>query len=294
MSNPVEFAEIVSQPMPNTTQAPGSPSLPQAALPLQDISQEPLASRIARFPFWYHRIPLPGGLVTPGWAPIDANAYQIPERLDGKRVLDIGAWDGYWTFEALRRGAREVVAIDDFSDYLGSLKQDDRKAWETFDLCRDALGYAEPQCQRGELSIYELSRDKLGEFDVVFAFGLLYHLRYPLLALDLISKVCTGELYVESAILDDFSAYRGGMQHGYPGGQMLMEFYPDDQYGQNHTNWWVPSLHCLAHMVRAAGFDSVNAWKLRGQPQSLAECRGFAKGVKAVPAESPAAITSAA
>ncbi|MCU0227924.1 MAG: tRNA 5-methoxyuridine(34)/uridine 5-oxyacetic acid(34) synthase CmoB [Bryobacterales bacterium] len=240
-----------------------------------------LEARVREFPFWYHRIPLPGGVVTPGWAPIDAASYQIPARLDGKRVLDVGAWDGYWTFEALRRGAREVVAIDDFSDYLGSLKEEDRKAWQTFDLCRDALGYTEPQCQRRELSIYEISREALGEFDVVFAFGLLYHLRYPLLALDLMSKVCTGELYVESAILDDFSPYRGGLHHGYMGGQMVMEFYPDNQYGNNHTNWWAPTLHCLAHMVRAAGFDDINGWKLRAQPGSLAECRGFVKGVKA-------------
>jgi len=252
-----------------------------------------LCSRIAQFPFWYHRIPLPGGIVTPGWAPIDASAYQIPERLDGKRVLDIGAWDGYWTFEALRRGAREVVAIDDFSDYLGSLQQEDRKAWQTFDLCRDALGYKEPQCQRRELSIYALTRDEVGEFDVVFAFGLLYHLRYPLLALDLISKVCTGELYVESAILDDFSPYRGGMDKGYEGGQMVMEFYPDNQYGHNHTNWWVPSLHCLAHMVRSANFDQVKGWKLRGRPQTLAECRGFVKGVKCPGVNAPGTLPAA-
>ncbi len=55
-------------------------------------------------------------------------------------MLDVGAWDGYWTFEALKRGASQVVAIDDFSDYLGSLEQRDRPGWQTFDLCRDAPG----------------------------------------------------------------------------------------------------------------------------------------------------------
>lgn len=240
-----------------------------------------LAQRVARFPYWYHRIELPHGIVTPGWAPLNVDAYRIPERLDGKRILDIGAWDGFWTFEALKRGARQVVAIDDFSDFLGSLKEQDRKAWENFDLCREALGYSEDQCQRHELSVYDLKPETFGHFDYVFAFGLLYHLRYPLLALDRIGAVCTDRLYVESAILDDFSPYRGGMRRGYPDGQMLMEFYPDDQYGGNVTNWWVPTLHCLAHMVRCAGFERVDGWKLMDSPSDLAHCRGFACGHKA-------------
>src|SRR5262245_32354123 len=96
-----------------------------------------LQSTVDSFPFWYHRIELPGGVVTPGWAPLCPPAYRIPEDLTGARVLDVGAWDGYWTFEALKRGAKEVVAIDDFSDYLGSLESDQRKAWATFDICRE-------------------------------------------------------------------------------------------------------------------------------------------------------------
>ena len=133
-------------------------------------------------------------------------------------MLDVGAWDGFWTFEALRRGARQVVAIDDFSDYLGELKPEERRAWATFDLCREALGYDEERCQRYELDVYEVSAEQLGTFDVVFFFGTLYHLRHPLLALDRLSAVCTSEIYVESAILDDYSAYRGGLGHGYPAG----------------------------------------------------------------------------
>lgn len=238
-----------------------------------------LAARIAAIPFWYHRIALPDGVVTPGWAPIDAAAYRIPARLDGKRVLDVGAWDGYWSFEAMRRGAREVVAIDDFSDDLGRSLQVDRQAWRTFDLCRGALGYDPQHCQRQSMSVYEVSESRLGRFDVVFCFGTLYHLRHPLLALDKLGAVCGGEIYVECAILDDFSPYRGGLGQGYPG-QMVMEFYPRDEYGQNLTNWWVPSLACLGHMVGSAGFPRVNAWKLTGNPSELAHCRGFVRGSK--------------
>jgi tRNA (mo5U34)-methyltransferase len=251
-----------------------SATLPQA--PASDLE-----SRIAARPYWYHRIELPGGVVTPGWAPISKVSYCIPDDLTGKRVLDIGAWDGFWTFEALQRGAREVVAIDDFSDFLGSLRTSDRTGWENFDLCRSAFGYSSEVCDRREMSVYDISEEKLGRFDVVFFFGTLYHLRHPLLALDKIASVCDSELYVESAILDDYSPYRGGLGQGYPNGQMVMEFYPEAQYGNNTSNWWVPTLHCLVYMIKAAGFAQANGWKLTLQaPTLLAHCRGFAKGIK--------------
>jgi len=239
-----------------------------------------LLTRVESFPVWYHRIELPGGITTPGMMPLVPEAYKIPADLTGKRVLDIGAWDGYWSFEALKRGATEVVAIDDFSDYAGSLLPGERYAWQTFDLCRDALGYTEEQCKRFETSVYYLNPEVIGTFDVVFCFGTLYHLRYPLLALDMISSVCTGELYVETAILDDFSPYQGGFGQGYPGRQVVMEFYPGDEYGQNHSNWWVPTQACLGMMMLAAGFEDIEVWKLEDDPQSLPQCRGYARGVK--------------
>ena len=239
-----------------------------------------IEARVHGFPFWYHRIELPHGVVTPGWAPIDPRSYRIPDRLDGKRVLDVGAWDGYWTFEALKRGAREVVAIDDFSDLTGSLGDADRKGWETFDLCRELLGFDEDRCKRYEMSVYDVDEAALGRYDVVFFFGTLYHLRHPLLALDRLSAVCDVEIYVESAILDDFSPYRGGLNKGYPGDQMVMEFYPGKQYGDNDSNWWVPTLHCLGYMVAAAGFRDCRGWKLSNTPEVLPHCRGFAYGRK--------------
>ena len=243
-------------------------------------NRDTLLEKISNIPFWYHKIELPYGILTPGWAPINPAAYRIPDNLSGRRVLDIGAWDGYWTFQALQRGAKEVVAIDDFSDYLGSLNQSDRRAWESFDLCRSALGYSENICQRIEMSVYDISEANLGLFDTVFFFGTLYHLRHPLLALDKISSVCKDDIYIESAILDDFSPYRGGLGHGYSGQQMVMEFYPGKQYGNNDTNWWSPTLYCLMNMTHAAGFEKVEGWKLIDNPQHLSLCRGFVRGEK--------------
>ena len=250
------------------------------------VTDSGIAAAVKAHPFWYHRIELPGGVVTPGWAPIDAAMYRIPEDLTGKRVLDIGAWDGYWTFEALKRGARQVVAIDDFSDFLGKSGPKERQAWQTFDLCRAALGWSEDRCKRMEMTVYDLSEELLGRFDVVFFFGTLYHLRHPLLGLDRIAAITDELICVESAILNDFSVSRGGLSRGY-GNQMVMEFYPADEYGQNHSNWWVPTLAVLAHMVGSAGFKDVEAWKLRSKPADLSHCRGFAKGWKAPPGKPP-------
>lgn len=229
-----------------------------------------LKNALAAIPHWYHRIELPGGLVTPGWAPLAVENYRLPEDLTGKRVLDVGAWDGFWTFEALKRGASYVLAIDDFSNTIHS---GERRGWRQFDFCRDALGYGLDRCARWEASVYDVSATHMGHFDVVLFFGVIYHLKHPLLALEKLRAVTNGLLCVESAILDNYSPYQRG---GY-GDSMLMEFYPDDQYGANPTNWWVPSLRCLTTMMRVAGFDDVKGWKI-DNPSSLAECRGYAHG----------------
>ncbi len=244
------------------------------------MNKEELREKVEAIPYWYHRIELPEGIVTPGWAPINPSIYRIPSDLSGKRILDIGAWDGFWTFEAIKRGAKEVVAIDNFSDYAGKLSSNDRSAWEPFDLCRSVLGYSEDICKRTEISIYDLTEEKLGLFDIVFFFGTIYHLRYPLLALDRISAICRHEIYVESAIIHDYSPYNGGLRHGYPGKQMIMEFYPINQYGNNESNWWVPTLYCLMNMAIATGFKKADGWKMAENPTELLYCRGFVHGVK--------------
>ena len=263
-----------------------------------------LAEKIKAIPRWYHKIALPDGTVTPGFAPIYAKRYCIPDDLTGKRVLDIGAWDGYWTWEALRRGAAEVVAIDDFSDHAGPLEIK-RNKWETFDLCREAFGFTEKlggglyagwaneagqAVRRNEMSVYDI--EQLGKFDVVFFFGTIYHLKNPLLALEKISAVCEGAIYVETASLDDCSPYQGGVGHGFNRNEVVMEFYSGKQYGENEENWWVPTLECLGAMLKSVGFVDIECWPLRENPKNPTECRGFASGTKdpkVMPAISPVA-----
>lgn len=282
------------------------------------MDQQELQAKVAGIPYWYHKIELPDGTVTPGWAPLCAERYAIPDDLTGKRVLDIGAWDGYWTWEALKRGAAEVVAIDDFSDTLGA-PIDRKNKWETFDLCREAFGFRKmpdgfaseestdsvrenekgQRVWRIELSVYDLGSESSiqslllqsimsrGSFDVVFFFGTIYHLKHPLLALEKIASVCDGSIYVETACLDAFSIYRGGLGHGYAQNDVVMEFYPGAEYGGNAGNWWVPTLQCLGAMLAAVGFRDIEAWPLTDVPTHLAQCRGFASATKD-PAREPA------
>ena len=279
----------------NTKRQPAQEQMQKRRSDIIEKPETTLAQRVKAMPYWYHKIELPGDIITPGWAPLNAGRYGIPDDLTGKRVLDIGAWDGYWTFEALKRGASEVVAIDDFSDDLGHLDENQKKrGWENFDLCREAFGFDTDTdlrdaankwinekgqiVRRIEMSVYEV--EKLGKFDVVFLFGTLYHLRYPLLALDMVSKVSTGSIYIETANADDYSPYRGGLNKGYPNNEMVMEFYPGDQYGKNENNWWAPTLQVLCGMVLSAGWKEVDAWALTDRPAQLSECRGFVSATK--------------
>jgi tRNA (mo5U34)-methyltransferase len=265
----------------------------------KEIDME-LSERIRKISYWYHRIELPGDIVTPGWSPISPERYCIPDDLTGKRILDIGAWDGYWTWEALKRGAKEVIAIDNFSDDCNKPEAKNRSnKWEGFDLCREAFGFTQMKTIRASLGYYEnekgqkvcriemdvyklndFSYKHWGQFDIVFFFGVIYHLKHPLLALEKISSVCRGSLYVETASLDEFSPYRGVIGRGFNENERVMEFYPGSEYGDNASNWWVPTLECLGAMMESVGFKNVECWPLTENPKTLIECRGFASGTK--------------
>jgi tRNA (mo5U34)-methyltransferase len=234
-----------------------------------------LQAAIDSHSYWYHRIELPGGVVTPGWAPLDPAKYGVPDDLSGEAVLDVGTWDGYWAFEAARRGAAAVDAIEDFSDTCGALANADRSsAFATFDLCHQALGYGSRVVRACE-SIEDFSVE--GQYDRVFLFGVLYHLRSPLRALDNCKRAMKpgGWIHIETAILDHTRSPHTGEPHNPQG--CYAEFYPRDEFGKNHSNWWVPTLNCVCSMLEAAGFTNIEPWRLTNVPRSLAECRGFVR-----------------
>src|SRR2546422_5285319 len=176
------------------------------------------ASRIQ----WFHSIPLGNGLVTPG---VDRSQERladmgIPEDLHDKTVLDIGAWDGFFSFEAERRGADRVMATDSF---VWDTKGRNRKAG--FDFAHRVLrSKVEPKF----IDVMELSPANVGRFDLVLFLGVLYHLRHPLLALERVFAVTGRELILETHI--DLTELP----------RPAMVFYPGAELNNDPTNWWGP------------------------------------------------------
>ena len=183
---------------------------------------------------WYHSIELPDGRVIQGMIGIDAlkgrlAAFPIPSDLTGKRVLDVGAWTGWCSFEMERRGA-QVVAVDCVE----------------FEEFREAHRLIGSRVDYRILDVEELTPECVGLFDYVLFFGVLYHLRHPLLGLERICAITKDTAFVESFVSDDGSA------------PAAMEFYETDELGGQIDNWFGPSVSCATALCRAAGFARVN------------------------------------
>lgn len=185
---------------------------------------------------FYHTIELPNGEIIPGLLPVDRlrnrlAQYEIPADLSGKRVLDIGAWDGFYTFEMERRGAH-VVALDLFRN-------------EKFLLARD-LVKSKAEYVVGD--ICRLSSKDLGRFDIVLFFGVLYHVKHPLLALENVCSMTIDTAYVESYVIDDPVDLNA---------VPILEFYEHTELRGQFDNWCGPNVTCLMGMARTAGFAEV-------------------------------------
>lgn len=181
---------------------------------------------------WWHSIDLGQGLITDGVHSLDElkenyERFGLPPDLSDKNVLDIGCWDGFYALESARRGAA-VVAVD---------------CWrpENFFTACAALNLDIPF---HELNVYEVTRERLGAFDVTLFLGVLYHLRHPLLALERVCEVTRDVAIIETHVSDNLFAT------SHP----VMEFYELDELGGQYDNWWGPNTECLLKMVRAAGF----------------------------------------
>jgi tRNA (mo5U34)-methyltransferase len=187
---------------------------------------------------WYHSFELPGGRVIDGVLGLEhlksrLARFGLPEDLRGKRVLDIGAWDGWYSFEMEKRGA-EVVAVDCIEI-------------ENFLYIHKLLG---SKVDYRILDVFELSPEKIGRFDIVLFLGVLYHLRHPLLALEIVCKLTKELAIVESFVIPD-STGKAHLDLPY------LEFYESDELGGQLDNWFGPTPDCLLGLCRAAGFAQV-------------------------------------
>jgi tRNA (mo5U34)-methyltransferase len=200
--------------------------------------------------FRYHSIPLPDGTVLPGLQSVEHlewrfSLFDLPADLRGKRVLDIGAWDGWFSFECERRGA-EVVAVDCVE-------------LDTFLEARALLG---SRVEYLALDMAELTARRLGRFDIVLFLGVLYHLRHPLLGLERVLELCTDTALIESFVIAKES-------RDVPA---VIEFYERGELGGQIDNWCGPSPECLVAMCRSAGFAQVELKDITNQRASVV-CR---------------------
>jgi len=213
-----------------------------------------LRARIHALGPWFHNINLGGVWTAPdhflGDYPnqkFKRFAHALPADLTGKSVLDIGCNAGFYSVEMKRRGAARVLGVDWDERYLAQAR-----------FAADTLGFGDVEFAK--LSVYDVG--SLGErFDVVIFMGVLYHLRHPLLALDLIHE----------HVADDMLIFQS-MQRGSPRVMDVAEDYEfaetdifhesdypklhfiEHRYAKDPTNWWVPNAACAEAMLRSAGF----------------------------------------
>ncbi|TAJ21206.1 MAG: methyltransferase domain-containing protein [Planctomycetota bacterium] len=227
-----------------------------------ELDRSSLAARIAAIPNWYHVMELAPGLLTPGDFDMRAHvgAYEFPENLSGVHVVDVGASNGFFSFELERRGAR-VVAVE-----LASVRQHDVPIWfreqwlaqrdaaevartdhleleAGFDLAHEVYG---SRVERQRCTVYALGDASPGRFDLALCSNLLHHLRDPVGALESI-RLCLR-----------------------PGGRLILgcscDLTVDASYAifwgsvDPHVMWWVMSREAIERMCRMAGFREV-VWK---------------------------------
>ena len=224
---------------------------------------------------WFHSIDLGDGVVTPG-----ASGPQLPEDLfppmEGKSVLDIGAWDGYYSFMAERNGATRVVALDHYAWGVdiaarGAYWTECAAAGTLPDQSRDLTDFWRPELpgRRGfefaagvlgsavepvlaDFATADLS--EVGTFDVVLYLGVLYHMKEPLTCLERLRSVTD-----EVAVIETQAVHLQHLEN-----DSILQFYAGGELNHDYGNWYVPTLTGLHALCRAAGFSSVTT--VQGPP----------------------------
>jgi tRNA (mo5U34)-methyltransferase len=220
------------------------------------LSANEIRQQVERLGPWFHNMDLGGVQTAPDhflgnypylkWRKF---ADRIPADLTGKTVLDIGCNAGFYSIEMKRRGADRVVGIDFDEAYLAQAEF--------------AAKVAEADVEFRKLSVYDLGA--LGErFDIVLFMGVLYHLRHPLLALDLIREHVAGDMLVfqsmqrgsgETPVLEENYPFWNREPFNEPDYPKL--HFVEHRYADDPTNWWIPNRACVEAMLRSSGFEIV-------------------------------------
>ena len=232
--------------------------------------------------YWWHSIELGEDIVTPGhrtqeeldrlWASLGL------QDLSGRTVLDVGAWDGYFSFRAEEAGATRVVALDHYAWSVDLAGQERYRAqcqrngtapapahtvpdlWKPDQLPGKAGFDAAHRARDSKVEpmvgdFMSMDLDRLGRFDVVLLLGVLDHVRHPFLALERLCRVTREVLVIETEAV----AVPGFEHHGF------CEFFEGDELNGDPTTWWAANRRALVGMCRVAGFSRVEGG---GGPES--------------------------
>jgi tRNA (mo5U34)-methyltransferase len=218
------------------------------------MTTEQIQEDVRKLGKWFHNIDLNGVKTAPDHFLGDYPnfkyqnfAHAIPENLEGKTVLDVGCNAGFYAIEMKKRGAARVLGIDSDEKYLAQAR-----------YAASTLGF---DIEFRNMSVYEVG--SLGEkFDVVIFMGVLYHLRHPLLALDLLYENVVKDMLVFQSmqrgsnevepVQPDYSFQETGIFSNPNFPQM---YFIEHRYSQDPTNWWIPNRACAEAMLRSAGFE---------------------------------------
>jgi tRNA (mo5U34)-methyltransferase len=217
---------------------------------------------------WYHTIDLGNGVITKGISVQDTSADVIPD-VTGRSVLDIGAWDGKFSFLAEQAGASRVVALDHYAwgvDFVarGAYWEECIRNGTLPDQSRDETDFWRPDLpgRRGfEFAAAALDSkvepfvgdfqkvdlDELGQFDVVLYLGVLYHMKEPLTCLERVRAVTK-----EVAVIETEAVHLQGLDD-----EVLLQFHAGSSLRTDFGNWYVPTIEALHNLCRAAGFSRV-------------------------------------
>lgn len=192
---------------------------------------------------WFHSMPMPDGSISKGKRPIEVLRREadciFKMGMEGRSMLDIGAWDGFFSFEAERRGARDILSTDHFcwsGPGWGSKEGYDftHKTWSS-------------KARSQDVDVFSLDPQDQGSFDVVLFLGVLYHLKDPYGGLERAAKM-TKDLLVVETVTDCNHTKVPVMRH-----------YLNTELDKDPTNFFAPNIACLESMLREMGFETIEA-----------------------------------
>ena len=217
------------------------------------LSREEIRRRVDELGPWFHNLDLKGVSTAPSHFLGDYPRVKwrrfadvVPDNLQGKTVLDIGCNAGFYAMEMKRRGAERVLGLDTDDEYL--------------EQARFAAEVSGLEIEFRKMSTYDVGQLR-EKFDLVIFMGVLYHLRHPMLALDLIHEHVARDLLLFQSMLrgsDEVDAIEGdydfwATSHFDSPGYPKMHFI-EHKYAEDPTNWWAPNRACVEAMLRSAGF----------------------------------------